>query len=78
MVTISGQRNAVQLPRKVKIASADSAGVTSGIATFHQIANSFSPSMRAASRKSSGTVSKNCFIRKTPKAVIMPGNMMPQ
>ena len=78
MVTISGQMNAVQLPRKMKIASAEIAGVTSGTATFHQMANSFSPSMRAASRKSSGTVSKNCFIRNVPKAVIMPGNMIPQ
>jgi hypothetical protein len=39
---------AVQLPRKTKIASAASAGRTSGIATCHQIWNSFSPSMRAA------------------------------
>jgi hypothetical protein len=38
-----------------------------------KIANSFRPSTRAASRKSFGTVSKNCFIRKVPKAVIMPG-----
>ncbi len=77
-MTISGQMNAVQLPRKTKIASAASAGLTSGIATVHQICSSFSPSMRAASMKSSGTVSKNCFIRKVPKAVIRPGNMMPQ
>ncbi|MNR63979.1 hypothetical protein D3C85_1864650 [compost metagenome] len=66
------------MPRNVKIASAESAGVTSGIATFHQMVNSLSPSTRAASRKSSGTPSKNCFIRNVPKAVIMPGNMMPQ
>ncbi|MNL90251.1 hypothetical protein D3C87_2211620 [compost metagenome] len=60
------------------MASAESAGVTRGIATFHQIWNSLRPSTRAASMKSLGTVSKNCFIRKVPNAVIMPGNMMPQ
>ena len=48
LVAISGQRKAVQLPRNVKIARAESAGVTSGMATFHQIWNSLSPSMRAA------------------------------
>ena len=61
-----------------KIASAASAGRTSGIATVHQIWSSFSPSIRAASMKSSGTVSKNCFIRNVPNAVISPGNMIPQ
>ncbi|MOA51449.1 hypothetical protein D3C78_1745960 [compost metagenome] len=78
VVTISGQKNAVQFPRKVKMASAEMAGTTMGMAIFHQMVNSLSPSTRAASRKSFGTPSKNCFIRKVPKAVIMPGNMMPQ
>ena len=75
---MSGQRKAVQLPRKVKIASADSAGATRGMAMRHQIWNSPSPSTRPASRSSSGTPSKNCFMRKVPKPVIIPGNMMPQ
>src|SRR5262245_19526034 len=78
VVTISGQMKAVQFDRKVKIARAERAGVTSGMAMVHQIWNSLRPSTRAALRKSSGTVSKNCFMRKVPKAVIMPGNMMPQ
>ena len=36
------------------MASAESAGVTSGIATFQKIWNSLRPSIRAASMKSSG------------------------
>ena len=52
--------------------------VSGHMAMRQKIANSLSPSMRAASRKSLGTVSKNCFIRNVPNAVIMPGNMIPQ
>src|SRR6516164_5443338 len=78
VVTMSGHRNAVQLPRNVKIASADSAGVTSGSATCQKILNSPNPSTRAASINSSGTPRKNWRIKNTPKPVIIPGNMMPQ
>ena len=77
-MAINGHRNAVQLPRNVKIASADRAGVTSGIATCHQTWNSLRPSSRAASSSSSGTLSKNCFIRNVPNPVISPGKAMPQ
>jgi len=62
----------------VKIASAATAGFTSGIAICAKMRNSPKPSSRAASSRSFGTPAKNCRIRKTPKALITPGNMMPQ
>ena len=76
--TIRGQRKAFQSPMKLKIASVASAGLTSGKVILKNIPNSDIPSIRAASRRSSGTDSINCRIRKTPNALIIPGNMMPQ
>ena len=76
--TTSGQRKLFHDVRNVRIPSVASAGPQSGRITEKKIRSSPAPSMRAASMKSFGTVSKNCFIRKVPNAVIMPGNMMPQ
>ena len=44
-----------------------------GSITFQTMANSLMPSMRAASIRSSGTVMKNCRIRKMPKTEIVHG-----
>ena len=75
---IRGQRKAFQLPMKLKMARMARAGVTRGRTTVKKIRNSPFPSTRAASMRSSGIVPMNWRIRKTPKALIMPGNMMPQ
>ena len=40
--------------------------------------NGEAPSIRADSSSESGTASMNCFIKKTPKALMSPGNMMPR
>ena len=63
---------------KLKMQSAATADLTSGMAIRHQMPNSLTPSMRAASSSSSGTLSKNWRMRKMPVAVITPGKAMPQ
>jgi hypothetical protein len=76
--TMRGHRKAFQLPMKLKIASVASAGLTRGITILMNMPNSETPSILAASSRSSGMVDMNCFIRNTPKALIIPGNIMLQ
>jgi hypothetical protein len=75
---ISGQKNAFQFPMKLKIARVAKAEVDRGIATVRNIQNSFCPSLLAASSKSSGIDSMNWRIKNMPKALTIPGNIIPQ
>ena len=62
---------------KERIAIVASAGPASGRIIWMNIWKRFAPSIIADSSTSFGMLSKNCFIRKIPKASVAIGTIIP-
>jgi hypothetical protein len=66
-----------QVPRNVRTPSVTRIGRQSGRTIDRKIRSSPAPSIRAASRSSSGTEEANCRTRKIPKMLAIPGRITP-
>ena len=66
-----------QLPRKLKIASVASTGVSTGTTMVRKMRHSLAPSMRAASSRSSGMPRANWRTRKMPNTLAIIGTTAP-
>ena len=77
VMMISGQMYMSQASRKVKTASATSAGLHSGSTIIQKMRSSDAPSIRAESIRSLGMLSMYCRIRKTPKPSTRNGTIRP-
>ncbi|EKD83911.1 MAG: hypothetical protein ACD_39C00375G0001, partial [uncultured bacterium] len=74
---ISGQKNSFQAPIKLKIARVARIGRHSGSMIEKKMRNSLQPSIRAASRISSGMSRMNWRSMKIPKTLAIPGTISP-
>ena len=74
---MSGHSTSFQLPIKTMIPAVTRAGIESGQMMVNRMRHSLHPSMRAASRRSVGSVRKLCRRMSTAVAFIMNGTISP-